>query len=236
VAGRSGWRGSIESFGYPAPLYANYWVERVRGAVVDTIPFTGTPRLPNLDWAASLQTPNFQNLSLSTSLLIGRDENFFEWANAHIILGNLDLAWRPTGRLRTELIYEHPAGHPTRRRQHGFADPGTAPQDRIPAVAADLFPVHRAVHIERDRRAPDDSRTGGAILIRDPVTGAFTRTAPAASNGFRVDWLFSYRPDAGHGGLPGLRHQPGEPFAFRFAGLSRVSDGFFVKLSYLFRV
>jgi hypothetical protein len=27
-----------------------------------------------------------------------------------------------------------------------------------------------------------------------------------------------------------------EPSAFRFAGLSRVSDGFFVKLSYLFRV
>lgn len=43
---------SVESFGYPAPLYANYWIERVRpgagGAppVVDTIPFTGQPRLP----------------------------------------------------------------------------------------------------------------------------------------------------------------------------------------------
>jgi len=237
---RGGWQiglaWSIESFGYPAPLYAHYWVERVRGTVVDTIAFTGTPRLPNLDWAASLQTPNFQNLSLSASLLVGRDENFFEWANAHIILGNLDLAWRPTGRLRTELIYEH--------QQVIRPDDGsTVSRIRVPRLKIE-YQVSRPIFFrfigqytsnETDALR-DDSRTNGAILLRDPVTGAFTRTAHTASNGFRVDWLFSYRPTPGTVAFLGYGSSLVEPSAFRFAGLSRVSDGFFVKLSYLFRV
>ena len=43
----------------------------------------------------------------------------------------------------------------------------------------------------------DDSRTNGAILIRDPATEAFTRTARSVSNVARVDWLFSYHPTPG---------------------------------------
>ena len=81
----------------------------------------------------------------------------------------------------------------------------------------------------------DDSRTGGAILIRDPVTGAFTRTMPTASNAFRVDWLFSYHPTPGTVGYLGYGRSLVEPAAFRFRGLSPVGDGFFAKLSYLFR-
>jgi hypothetical protein len=72
--------------------------------VVDTVRFTGTPRPPNLDFGVNLQTPNFQSLSLSAFVVVGRDENLFEWASGHIIIGNVDLAWRPTGQLRTELI------------------------------------------------------------------------------------------------------------------------------------
>ncbi|HZH41094.1 MAG TPA: DUF5916 domain-containing protein, partial [Gemmatimonadales bacterium] len=111
---RGGWQvgvgWSIESFGYPVQLFANDWVERVRGggAVVDTVPFTGTPRLPNLDLSGSIQTPNFRTVSFTASLLVGRDdENFFEWASGHLLIGNLDLVWRPTDRLRAELVYNH---------------------------------------------------------------------------------------------------------------------------------
>jgi hypothetical protein len=72
-------------------------------------------------------------------------------------------------------------------------------------------------------------------LIRDPVTGAFARTVPTASNAFRVDWLFSYHPTPGTVGYVGYSGSLVEPAAFRFRGLSRVGDGFFAKLSYLFR-
>ena len=239
---RGGWQvglaWSIESFGYPASLYANYWVERVRGTLVDTIPFTGTPRLPNFDYAASLQTPNFQTFSLAASLLIGQDENFFEWANGHLIIANLDVAWRPTGRLRTELIYEH-------QQVERPADGSIVSRVRVPRLKVE-YQLSRPIFLRligeytsnETAALRDDSRTGGggAILIRDPVTGTFTRTAATASNAFRVDWLFSYHPTPGTVGYLGYGSSLIEPTAFRFRDLTRVSDGFFVKLSYLFRV
>jgi uncharacterized protein DUF5916 len=237
---RGGWQlglaWSIESFGYPASLYANYRIERTRGTVVDTIPFTGTPRIPNLDFAASLATPNFQSFSLTASLLDGRDENFFEWASGHLIIGNLDASWRPTDRLRTELLYQH---QEVRRRDDG----SVVSRIRVPRLKIE-YQLSRPIFIrivgqytsnETDSLR-DDSRTGGAILIRDPVTGGLTRSTRTTSNVARVDWLFSYHPTPGTVVYLGYGNTLQEPSAFRFGGLSRVSDGFFAKVSYLFHV
>ena len=237
---RGGWQvglaWSIESFGYPEALYTNYWIERVRGSTVDTIPFTGTPRLPNFDYAASLQTPSFQTFSLSAWLLVGQDENFFEWANGHLLLGNLAVAWRPTGRLRAELLYEH--------QQVRRPDDGTlVSRIRVPRLKIE-YQVSRPIFLRligqytsnETAALRDDSRTGGAILIRDPVTGTFTRTAASVSNAFRIDWLFSWHPTPGTVGYLGYGSSLTEPTPFRFRGLTHVSDGFFAKLSYLFRV
>lgn len=236
---RGGWQvglaWSIESFGYPASLYADYRVERVQGTMVDTIPFTGTPRLPNFDYAASLETPNFRTLSLTASLLVGQDENFFEWANGHIIIGNLDVAWRPTGRLRTELIYEH-------QQVERPDDASIVSRVRVPRLKVE-YQLARPIFLRligqytanETAALRDDSRTNGAILIHDPVTGTFTRTVATSSNAFRVDWLFSYHPTPGTVAYLGYGSSLAEPAAFRFRDLKRVSDGFFVKLSYLFR-
>lgn len=237
---RGGWQvgvaWSIESFGYPAALYADDWIERPRGAVVDTIPFTGTPHLPNLDFAGSLATPNFQNFSLTASLLIGRDENFFEWASGHLLLGNLDLAWRPTARLRTELLYQD-------QEVHRPSDGSVVSRIRVPRLKIE-YQLSRPIFIrligqytsnETDSLR-DDSRTNGPILVRDPRTGAFTRTPRVVSNVARVDWLFSYHPTPGTVVYLGYGNSLEEPLAFRFRGFTRVSDGFFAKLSYLFHV
>lgn len=236
---RGGWQlgaaVSVESFGYPARLYATYWVERVRGAVVDTIPFTGTPRLPNLDYGVNVPTPNFRSFSLSAFLFGGRDDTFLEWANGHILIGNGDLAWRPTRQLRAELIYDH--------QQVVRPDDGSSVSlIRVPPLKVEyqlsapiflrLIGQYTANQTDALR---DDSRTGGAILIRDPVPGAFTRTGPTASNAFRIDWLFSYHPTSGTVGYLGYGNSLLEPAPFRFRGLSRVGDGFFAKVSYPFR-
>ena len=236
---RGGWQIgtglSIESFGYPSNLFSNYWIERIRGTVVDTIPFVGTRRLPNLDYGFNLQTPNFQSFSLSAYLLAGRDENFFEWANGHIVIANVTMDWRPTDRLRSELIYDH-------QQVKRLDDASTVSLVRVPRLKIE-YQVSRPILIrvigqytsnETDALR-DDSRTGGAILIRDPVAGTFTRTTPTASNTFRVDWLFSYHPTPGTVAYLGYGNSLSEPTAFRFQNLSRVSDGFFAKLSYLFR-
>ena len=237
---RGGWQlgfaWSIESFGYPAFLYTNYRVERVRGSLVDTIPFTGTPHLPNRDLAGSLQTPSFQKFSLVSSLLVGRDDdNFFEWASAHLIIGNVDLIWRPTDRLRSELIYDH-------QQVTRPSDGSTVSLVRIPRLKVEyqlsrpiFFRVIGQYTSNHTDALRDDSRTNGAILIRDPVTGALTRTAASTVNTFRLDWLFSYHPTPGTVAYVGYGSSLTEPTPFQFRELTRTADGFFVKLSYLFR-
>jgi hypothetical protein len=243
---RGGWQlgASVlfESFGYPAELYANYWIERERPGtagplpVYDTIPFTGQPRIGNLDYGVNLQTPRFQNFALSAFLLLGHDENFYEWASARLIYGTLDLMWRPTEQARVELTYDH---QQVIRRDGG----STVALDRVPRLKVE-YQLTRAIFLrvvgqytaDQVDALRDDSRTGGAILIRDPVTGTFTRTVAAASNAFRMDWLFSYRPTPGTVVFLGYGSSLAEPAAFRFARLTRVSDGFFAKVSYLFRV
>jgi len=237
---RGGWQvgvaWSIETFGYPASLYTDYWIERTRGSVTDTIPFTGTPRIPNLDFAASLATPNFQTFSLTASLLAGHDENFFEWASGHLLLGSADLVWRPTARWRAELLYQD---QEVRRPSDG----SIVSRIRVPRLKIE-YQLSRPVFIrligqytanETDALR-DDSRTNGAILIRDPATGAFTRTMRSVSNLARLDWLFSYHPTPGTVAYVGYGNSLEEQSAFAFRSLARVSDGFFVKLSYLFHV
>ncbi len=57
-----------------------------------------------------------------------------------------------------------------------------------------------------------------------------------ASNGFQMDWLFSYRPTPGTLVYLGYGSSMEEPEAFRFNQLERNRDGFFAKVSYLFRL
>jgi hypothetical protein len=81
----------------------------------------------------------------------------------------------------------------------------------------------------------DDSRTNDPILLRDPGTGTFSRTTASASNEFRVDGLFSYRPVPGTVFFAGYGSTFEEPEPFRFRPLARTTDQFFVKVSRLFR-
>ena len=56
------------------------------------------------------------------------------------------------------------------------------------------------------------------------------------SNDFTMDWLFSYRPIPGTLVYLGYGSASSEPEQFRFRDLRRTNDGFFAKLSYLFRM
>jgi hypothetical protein len=55
------------------------------------------------------------------------------------------------------------------------------------------------------------------------------------SNQFSTDWLFSYRPVPGTLVYLGYGSTLEEPDAFQFQDLHRTRDGFFGKISYLFR-
>src|SRR5579862_514533 len=101
-----------ETYGYDPSLYQNYYVgSGVSGPCsglscsVTFTKFVGTPVIPNTDYVIQLSTPVFSKFDLSLLELGGRDENFFEWAQADISITELTLNYRPSSRLRAQLMY-----------------------------------------------------------------------------------------------------------------------------------
>ena len=226
----------IESFKYPPELYTNYFIERTENGVpVDTVAYTGTDRFTNLDLVLNARTPRWQQFSGSLFFIYGRDENFFEWAPADILFITLDVEWRPTEQLRVNALYNH-------QQYIRFDDKSTVGIRRIPRLKVE-YQLTRSIFVrlvgQYDAYFVDDlrdnSRTDDPILLFDEATNTFSRATKFRRNDFRVDWLFSYRPTPGTVFFFGYGSSLDEPDSFRFRGLERASDGFFVKLSYLFR-
>ena len=237
---RGGWHVGmsllVESFGFDEDLYADYAIERTLATGVDTIPFTGVPTIPNLDYILSLNTPQWSSFSANAFVLWGHDENFFEWATASILYATLGAQWRPTDQLRVDASYQLQS---FRRRTDG----STVGINHIPRLKAEyqlsraiFFRVVGEYNAQKQDDLRDDTRTGFPILIRNPQTGILERALGSKTNTFRADWLFSLQPNPGTVFFAGYGSTLTEPDALRFRGLRRAADGFFVKFSYLFRV
>ena len=237
---RGGWSVStrlfIESFKYPDELYEDYYIERTQnGVVVDTVSYVGTNRLSNFSYWVSLNTPRFDTFSGSLFLLYGRDDNFQEWAPADILFITASANWNPTDQLRVNLRYNHQQFIRT-------SDRSNVTMSRIPRLKIE-YQITRALFLRLVTQYDsfiidelrDNSRTEDPILIKDSE-GEFHRTEKFRSNNLTVDWLFSYRPVPGTVVFFGYGASLEEPQTYRFRGLERLSDGFFMKLSYLFRV
>jgi len=239
---RGGWQvgGSIlvETFGYPADVYADYAIElpRADGTGADTVPFTGTPTIPNLDYVLSLETPEFSHFSGNAFVLWGRDENFYEWASADIVIGNLTLAWRPTDKLRLEGIYQLQSV--ARRTDGRTVNIQSSPRLKLE------YQLSRPIFLrlvgeytsERQDSLKDDTRTGAPILILDAESGVYTRADAFGRRSFRGDFLFSYQPTPGTVLFAGYGSTLQDPTELGRASLQRTEDGFFFKLSYLFQL
>jgi hypothetical protein len=227
----------IETFGYDESLYRNHAiaVPSADGGV-RFVPFTGTPRLPNLDYVLSFTVPTRKGLSAEGLVLWGKDENFFEWSSADIVFANIGATWRPTDQLRVEGRYQLQS---FQRRTDG----SYAGIRRIPRVKVEYQvsrPIFVRVIAEQDGNFQDslrdDSRTGLPIYIRD-ARGVYMPAARRDTKRLRLDWLFSYQPTpgtvvfAGYGTSLDAPDAGGAPRTYR-----RASDGFFAKISYLFRL
>jgi hypothetical protein len=84
----------------------------------------------------------------------------------------------------------------------------------------------------------DDGRTNDPVLILDPTDGVYKRelAGPVEENQIRNELLFSYQPMPGTVFFLGYGGNYVEENRFRFRGLDRTGDGFFLKASYLFRL
>jgi hypothetical protein len=240
---RGGWQVGasvlIESFGYDPQLYAGYAIERgLPGGGADTVPFTGTPRIPNLDYVISLGTPQFKRFSADGRVIWGRDENFFEWASSDILFVELNADVRPTEKLRVNARY-------VQQQYDRRTDGSTVGVRRIPRLKVE-YQIARPIFVRvvgqydsnRQDALRDDSRTGFPLLVYDAALRDYARAGPAANRQFRADYLFSYQPNPGTVVFAGYGSTMNDPFALDRARsqLERASDGFFLKASYLFRL
>ncbi len=229
----------VETFGFDHRLYTDYRLEIPTGGPGrDTVAFGTKSDLPVRAVMVRAKTPEVRGFAFDGFVAYGRDPNYLEWSKSEILFARLGLTYRPTDKLRFE------SGVPIlihyRRTDGSKVDEAILPRLKVE------YQVSRAVFLravgeyrsafQDDLR--DDARTNHPVLIRDPDDGIFKRSLATGgrSNTLRVDWLFSFQPNPGTVFFAGYGSSLEEQGTFRFRGLSRTADGFFTKLSYLFRI
>lgn len=236
VALRGGWRVGttliLESFRYPEELYTQYWID----AGTDTVPYVGTHRFTNYDASLTISTPQFSTFSANAFVIGGRDENFFEWSKAWVLLANLGADWRPSDQLRVNGSY-------VVQSYRRYTDGTLVGLRQIPRVKME-YQLSRPIFLrlvgeydaDRQDDLRDDGRTDLPILFCAPGPTQCTRAAGYRRGRFRADWLFSYQPTPGTVLFLGYGSTLGSETSQSLTDLRRTDDGFFIKLSYLLRM
>lgn len=195
-------------------------------------PFVPTRKLTAVNGSLSASTPQFRKFAASVGLTSARDVDFLETSRVRRTAYNASLDLRPTSRLRVNATY---ASNEFVRQLDG----GSSFSTRIPRLKVEyqlmrpLF-VRVISQYEANRReALRDYRNGRLLLVRQP-DGSFAASTVRRSNLLRTDWLISFRPRLGTVFFAGYGGTMTEPDALAFTSLRRVSDGFFVKASWLF--
>jgi len=229
---RGGWvvdvTPTIGTFAFDRATYASYAVATPR----DTTAFILPARLGIANVRTSVTTPQYQKFAASAALTIGRDVDFSEVDAVNRRDASLGVDWRPTRQLRVGASY---LSSSLARDRDGIVV-ATA---RIPRVKTE-YQVSRSIFVRlvgqydaRTRLPFVDYRTGAPIILGTP--GSYRPTTDQRSNSVRLDGLFSYQPSPGTVAFFGYGNSLTEPDPLAFTRLRRVSDGFFAKVSWLFR-
>jgi hypothetical protein len=217
------------SVAFDSTFYQGYALD----AGVDTIPFV-VPGRENGLWEVnvSAQTPQ-RALAASGGVTLGRTAAFFEPAPARELGTSASLDWRPTDKLRLNAQYSYLAL--TRARDGSRLSTAHIPRLKIEyQLSRPIFFRFVGQYASQKQDALRDPATDQRILILDEA-GVYQSAEASVQNDFRVDWLFSFRPNPGTVFYAGYGSSLTESAAFSFGDLHRVADGFFLKLSYLFR-
>lgn len=228
---RGGWQigGSLTRsfFAYNPADYAGFGVLTSAG---DTAAFVvpTSKESGQVSGSVRVTTPTFKYFTLSASASVGRVPIFREAAPGRSRRFDATVDLRPSPSIRAALQF-------TRLLIERRRDGSRFSEETIPRLKVE-YQANRSVffrfvgqYAARERAGLVD-RSGQTVLV-DGVINQPTRT-----NEFRMDWLFSYRPAPGTLVYLGYGSTQTEPERFGFRDLSRADDGFFAKLSYLFRM
>ena len=226
---RGGWSVSVNGgrafYRFQDAGYASYGL--LSGP--DTVSFVPPDAVKGL-WSGGLSasTPAFRTFSASASASAGEAAIFAEAARGRQTSVSGALNWRPTPQVRVAAQY-------VRNVLNRSRDGSRFSTEDIPRLKVE-YQATRSIFFRLIGQYASRRRDG----LYDPFGRAlFVAGAPAvgfASNQFNVDWLFSYRPSPGTLVYFGYSAALTESGAFAFArDLQRTADGFFAKVSYLFR-
>jgi hypothetical protein len=233
---RGGWQlsGALTHsyFAFDPSLYAGLTVQRSVGTsivVIDTAAFTvPPPEKDELGASLRVTTPTYRVFSGTAGITESQVPIFREAApgNSSRIDAALDL--RPTTAVRSSLQFSRLTI--ARKSDGSRFSSETIPRIKVEyQISPPLFLRLVGQYAARSRSALRD-RNGNPILVNGVLDAGET------TNEFSTDWLFSYRPVPGTLVYLGYGSTLEEPREFRFQDLRRTRDGFFGKISYLFRL
>jgi len=209
-------------------LYAGYTTDSVT-------PFAVPHGLYGL-WTVNggVNTPN-RALVGALNLGYGAVPIFAEAARGRQVTAGAEITWRPTNAIRIDALWQHQ--RITRSRDGSRESVANIPRLKLEyQVTRDIFFRYVGQYFAQQRAALLDPRTGLPLVLDSTATARVGPSGDITQNDFRSDFLFSYKPTPGTVFFVGYGASLAEPDAFQFQGLKRSEDGFFVKLSYLFRM
>ena len=207
-------------------MYEGYEVWQPGGGLT---PFAVPDRVSNWTGTYSLTTPVFQRFNGGFSVGYGGTPIYAEASDGTQLRATASLQMRPTQSVRIEGSLA--ATSITRER-----DGSEYAQSTIPRFKVEYQP-RRSLFF----RVVTEYRFERRDALYDPVTGQpiYIYGAPAAAaeaNGLRTDLLLSFEPTPGTVVFLGYGASLAKaPLIYDTSSYTRTSDGFFVKLAYLFR-
>ena len=230
---RGGWNlsGALTHayFAFDPGLYSGLTIQRSLGPLTDTAAFV-VPGPEKDQWGGSFRvtTPTYRHFSGTASITESQVPIFREAApgNSSRIDAALDV--RPTTAIRSSLSFSRLTI--ARKSDGSRFSSETIPRIKVEYQVSPPIFLRLVGQYAARSRSPLEDRNGNPILVNGVLDSGST------TNEFSTDWLFSYRPVPGTLVYLGYGSTLEEPREFRFQDLRRTRDGFFGKISYLFRL
>jgi hypothetical protein len=231
---RGGWRigvqPELQTIAFDPRRYSALGVVNAAG---DTVTFTPNDRQTLGAVQFQFNTPQWRYAGITLQSTLGQDPDFFETATVRRRDVDLAVDLRPSPQVRVGLLFRY-------QRYDRERDGTRLSEQVVPRIRLE-YQFTRALFLRyigqlesRRRDALRDPRTDAPILQRNS-SGAWAPIAARQSLLARSDWLVQYLPSPGTVVFMGYGNSLDASLTNRPGDLQPRADGFFVKLSYLFR-